>query len=32
MFLISGRTLLFGRLPGFAICPVESEYVEFIEY
>jgi len=33
MFLISGRTLRFGRFPGFAICPsVESEYVEIMEY
>jgi hypothetical protein len=33
MFLISGRTLHFGRFPGFAICPsVESEYVEIMEY
>jgi hypothetical protein len=33
MFLISGRTLRFGRFPGFVICPSgESEYVEFMEY
>jgi len=33
MFLISGRTLRFGRFPGFAICPcVESENVEIMEY
>jgi hypothetical protein len=33
VFLISGRTLRFGRFPDFAICPsVESEYVESMEY
>jgi hypothetical protein len=33
VFLISGRTLRFGRFPDFAICPsVESEYVEIMGY